>query len=755
MTFPRAMVQPCISLWLWLGAASAAAAAPGSDGTVHEFLYRAAQPVHKVDVAGTFNNWNQSANPLTPQPDGRTWSVRLKLPYGRVQYKFVIDGAQWVLDPMAPSLPDGNGNTNSVVLVLPPDYDRPASPSDWVIAASALRHEPQIPDLNYDRGRLRFHFRARPDDLSAVFLRVNRQRLSMAPVSKDDLYETYEAHLNWDRKTDLDYDFELHDGSTTARFGAEGLVREPSPLEGEGRVRAPGSSEVAPFHLVAKSYRPFNVPSWVDNSVIYQIFPDRFANGDPRNDPPDVQPWGAKPTYRNFFGGDATGVRQHLDYLAGLGIKAVYFNPVFKSPSNHRYETTDYLQIDPRFGTNQEFGDLTRSMQAKGIRTVMDFAFNHTAPDFFAFKDIREKGRESAFTDWYWIKSYPVTVKENPPYVAWFNYPSMPKLNVMNPAAHAYVLNAVDFWERNATLSGIRLDVANEVDPQMWRDLRTHLKSYAPDTWIVGEEWGDANPWLTGDQWDSTMGYQFREACLDFFAESATKPSEFVGRLMSVYDSYAPQVSRNLMNLLGSHDTPRFLTLCHGDRDLLLLAATVEFTWPGAPTIYYGDELGMTGDRDPDNRRCMEWDRATADNPVLAYYKRLIKIRTTIPAFCEGDPQVLYTNDETRTFAYARTVDNHLAAVAVNASEQPQTVKFQLPTGRPASDFQLIDLISGQRVSAKDRTVSLRLPPRRAAVLVPAGEPFLSSFLPTGTKTAARSFSFGHRSPSHSQGASK
>ena len=160
-----------------------------------------------------------------------------------------------------------------------------------------------------------------------------------------------------------------------------------------------------PFRINAKSYKPFEVPSWVEKSIVYQIFPDRFADGDKSNDPANVRPWGGKPEYFNFFGGDVAGVRQHLDYLSSLGVGAVYFNPVFKSPSNHRYETVDYLQIDPKFGTNQEFDDLTFAMKSKGIRTVMDFVQSHRTPDFFAFKDIRENGAASAYSHWYFIKS--------------------------------------------------------------------------------------------------------------------------------------------------------------------------------------------------------------------------------------------------------------------------------------------------------------------------------------------------------------
>lgn len=709
-------------------------------GVEHEFVFKASDAtVTQVDVVGTFNNWNAKAAPMTLGPDGRTWSVKLRVPLGRNQYKFVINGNTWILDPSVPAGPDGNGFTNSTIIVVPSDYDRPASPNDGVIALSALHHEMSEPDVNYDRGKLRFLFRARPDDLAAVYLDVNGAKIPMAPRAKDDLYETYEAYLPWNRKTDLSYDFVLKDGPRTAYYGPTGLT----------------DSESSEYRLAAKGFKPFEVPSWVEKSVVYQIFPDRFADGNKSNDPPDVKPWGSKPEYWNFFGGDVAGIQQHLDYLSQLGIGAVYYTPIFKSPSNHRYDAIDYLQVDPRFGTNREFEDLTYAMKARGIRTVMDFAFNHTSPQFFAFQDIRDKGEASAYKNWYFIKSYPVVVKQNPPYVAWNNYAQMPKLNTANPETHRYILDAAEYWLKNSALSGLRLDVATEIDPQLWRDLRVEAKAINREAWIVGEDWGDANPWLGGDQWDSTMGYQFREASLHFFAEESTKPSEYMNRLMSVYMSYPPQVSRNLMNLLDSHDTPRFLTSCHGDRDLQLAAATVEFTWPGSPTIYYGDELGMEGGKDPDNRRCMDWTLATDTNPTLEYYRRLVRIRNSVRALQSGDPEVLVANDEDRTFAYARVLTDQAAVVAVNASTSSKTISLQLPQILVSASRRvgLLDAITGRRYPASGRSFSLSLPPRRAAVLLSAEASNVSSFPLVSMNLAVEPILSGHRSPPISQGA--
>lgn len=670
------------------------------DVAPYTFTYESPTPAKQVFVAGTFNNWSRDANPMRLGPDGRTWSLRLNLPYGQVQYKFIADG-NWLNDPKGKNLDDGNGNVNSVLLILPPDYAKPADPSDGEIAASALRHDTGVSGVNYDRGRLRLTLRARPGDLREVDLKIDNRLVPMTLVGQDDLYANYAASLPWDRKHDLSYDFVLKDGPVTRYFGPNGLASTPAEL----------------YRLSAKGYKPFVVPDWPERTVLYQIFPDRYADGDKSNDPADVQPWTGTPTYSNRFGGDTAGVAQHLDYLKRLGVGGVYFTPVFESPSNHRYDAADYLKIDPQFGTNQSFFDLTHALRGQGIRTVMDFAFNHTSPEFWAFKDIREKGPASKYVNWYFIKSYPVVVKENPPYVAWFNYPSMPKLNVKNPETHDYLLGVVDYWLKNAGIEGARLDVANEVDMSLWRSLRSHLKGEDPQAWIVGEEWGDASPWLGGDQWDSTMGYQFRDAALHFFAEGGTKPSQFLGRLMTVYSSYPPQVSRNLMNLLGSHDTARFLTLCHGDESLQRLAATVQLTWPGAPCVYYGDELGMQGGADPDNRRPMDWTRANDANPMLRFYRKLIAARNASRVLQSGDPVVLSADDAADTFSYARVLGSDMAIVAVNRGEQPRRIAVPVPATR-ISEFQ--DVLSGARYDVTGASLSLTLGPKEAAVLLPA-----------------------------------
>ena len=677
----------------------------------HEFVYHSTRALKSAAVAGTFNHWDRTTNPMTRDADGKTWRVILPLPQGKHEYKFVLNGETWVTDPGAKTADDGNGNRNSVLLLLPADYARPASPVDGITAQSALLHPNSVPYLNYDRGKLTVSLRTRTGDVKRVFLKMGSRRIPMTVATTDDLYARYTAQVDWDRKRDLAYDFELIDGPKTLFFGANG---------------AGTAAAIKPFRRNARTFPVFTVPGWVEKTVFYQIFPDRFANGDKTNDPQNVQPWDAAPTFGNRFGGDAVGVRQHLSYLTDLGISAVYFNPVFQSPSNHRYDTEDYRTVDKQFGTNAEFATLTKAMAAKHIRTVMDFVFNHTSPTFAPFEDIRAKGEASAYKDWYHIKSYPVVVKDPPNYVGWNGYSRMPKLNLMNPPTHAYMLDLANYWTEEVPLAGLRLDVANEVDMRFWRDLRKRVKGIDPQIWIVGEQWGDGTPWLTGDQWDSKMNYEFLWPNRDFFAEGKITPTEYTHRLMDVYRRYAPQVSRNMMNLLSSHDTPRFLTLCKNNEDLDRLAATVQFTWPGAPSIYYGEELGMQGGADPANRAGMQWNRATPDNPMLTYYKKLIRLRNRSSALQSGDPAILLTDDAAQTLAYSRTLGSEMAIVAINRSDKPQTITIPLPdsaagTKIAARKTGFVNGLTGQRVPlGSSPSLRLTLQPLRAAVLVPA-----------------------------------
>jgi glycosidase len=633
----------------------------------HTFIYRTTESGHHVNLAGDFNSWSKTATPMSADSAGRTFRITVPLAFGKHAYKFVVDGETWILDPANPkTIADNDGNKNSLLVVLPPDFDQPARKGDGVIAVSALRHDPQGSGVTYDPefSSLALHLQTRANDVADAAILVGQKRIPMKELAADDLFATYGGSLKWEKKADLDYVFELKDGGKPIYFGPKGV--SPSP---EGNR----------FHLEAKSFKVLRVPDWVEHTVIYQIFPDRFANGDPSNDGPNVQPWGGQPTFSNRFGGDVAGVRQHIDYLKSLGIGCIYFNPIFKSPANHGYETTDYLQVDPRFGTNQELADAVSDLKKNGIRTVLDGVFNHTSREFFAFKDVVDKGAASKYTDWYFFHGFPVRLQGPPNYEGWFGFGALPKLNNKNPEVRKYLLNVPDFWAKQMPLAGWRLDVPNEVPDDFWPLFRARVKAANPDAWIVGEIWGDASHWLQGDMFDSTMNYRFRASVLDFLAPSGSgKPSELWNSLMATYNLYAPQVNRNLMNLVDSHDTERLLTEVGHDRKLADLAAILQFTWIGTPCIYYGDELGLDGGKDPDNRRCMPWELVKESNPTLALYRALIKLRKSCPALQLAKPEPLVASDASGLFAFTRTLPGRSAAIIViNRSSQTRALNLE------------------------------------------------------------------------------
>lgn len=660
----------------------------------HHFVFVSDRPAKSVHVAGTFNNWNKDANPMKLESDGRTWSLDYDLKFGRYQYKFVRDGSEWMTDPKAEkNEDDGNGNTNSILVILPPDFLTNAKRGDGEIATSAIEHRPSLPYFNVDGNDCSLTIRTRKNDVDSVDLVVNGKKVRTAVDYSDDLYDFHKADFQWDRKKDLYYRFEIKDG---------GKALANSGLQ---------------FVVKAASFKPFEVPKWVQSSVIYQIFPDRFDNGNKSNDPKSVVPWNTMPTYSNRYGGDVAGIEKRLAYLKDLGISAIYFNPIFKSPSNHRYEADDYMAVDPEIGTNAEFAKLTKALRRQGISTILDFAFNHTSPNSLQFKDLVKRGKNSPYKTWYFPKSFPIQVGENPNYEAWFGYPSMPKLNTVNPETRDYLLKVCRYWVKDVGIAGLRLDVANEVDMNFWRVMRPFVKSISKDTWILGEIWGDGNPWLQGDQFDSVMNYQFREAAIRFVAKNTEDATQFASSLTRVNRSYPAQVSRNMMNLLGSHDTPRFLTECGGDKNLAKLGAAIQFTWIGEPSLYYGDELGMEGGKDPLNRYGMEWSKANANNDMLKFYKRLIRVRKSTDAFATGKANFVFSDKDSA--AFSREGKKDAAVVVFNRSNETKTVSVKVPVGvRNHARRGLFDAFSGAAYSVADRPLSVKLAPKSFAILV-------------------------------------
>lgn len=454
------------------------------------------------------------------------------------------------------------------------------------------------------------------------------------------------------------------------------------------------------------------VPSWVADSVFYQIFPERFENGDKSNDPKNVEEWGKPPKGNNYFGGDLQGIYNRVSHLKKLGVNAIYLNPIFAANSNHKYNTSDFTIVDPAFGTNKLFDELVLHYRAYDISIILDGVFNHVGVDHFAFKDVKEKGADSKYASWFNIYSFPVSTPDKPNYECWWGYGSLPKLMVQNPEVSDYIFEVTKHWTDR--VNGWRLDVPNEVPHEFWKLFRKKMKGLNPNCYIVGELWEDASPWLQGDEFDGTMNYQFRQACLDYYAYDKILTDEFDKRLEKIRNSYSRQHNLSMLNLLGSHDTERYLTLCQGEFWRMKLSVILQMTYIGAPMIYYGDEIGMEGGKDPDCRRTMIWDESKWDTDLFTLHQRLIEIRKKSPALRRGYFKTLSADPYRKVFAFERQLNAHFAHVLINRRDKPMKIEIQID---PRIKL-LKDELSNREYKPNDGHIAIEVPAHSASIFI-------------------------------------
>lgn len=447
-------------------------------------------------------------------------------------------------------------------------------------------------------------------------------------------------------------------------------------------------------------------PQWAKDAVFYQIFPERFANGDKSNDPAGTMPWGSKPTFDNFMGGDLKGIRKNLDHLQSLGITAIYLNPIFAARSNHKYDTTDYMKVDPAFGTMQDFKDLVADMHRRKMKIILDGVFNHTGDHHFAFQEASASGKVSPYWNWYNFYGYPVVYQPKPNYDSWWGFGSLPKLNYNNSAVPDYILNkVVEFWGRQG-IDGWRLDVPNEVNkPGFWEAFRKKVRAINPDAYIVGEIWDDPSYWLSGDKFDATMNYPFRAEVLAFVADRKRNVDDF-DRTLANQRGAQGTATNAMFNILGSHDTERIRTLVGNDPGKHRVAALIQMTYPGAPVVYYGDEYGMQGGKDPDDRRCFDWTRQSWDQDTLAYYKKLIAIRKAHRSLRDGWFHTVMRHNDNGLYSYFRESHGKDGIlVVVNNGRSPQDAHISLKETSIPDGAVLTDLLSGRTFKAAGKQV--------------------------------------------------
>ncbi|OJG70521.1 neopullulanase [Enterococcus phoeniculicola] len=432
----------------------------------------------------------------------------------------------------------------------------------------------------------------------------------------------------------------------------------------------------------------FHSPEWVKDTVWYQIFPERFANGDKNNDPKGTLPWGSKlPDREDFFGGDLQGVLDHLDYLVDLGINGIYFCPIFKATSNHKYDTIDYYEIDPDFGDKKLFKKLVDEAHKRGIRIMLDAVFNHMGDYSPQWQDVIKNGEQSKYADWFHIHSFPVDdydmtdipeTARNLSFDTFAFTPHMPKLNTANPEVQDYLLDIATYWIREFDIDAWRLDVANEVDHHFWKRFRKEVTAIKEDFYILGEIWHSSQSWLQGDEFHAVMNYAFTDNIKDFFVNKKISPSKMVSGMNHQQLLYRDQTNEVTFNILDSHDTARILTICNGDKDLAKATLAFMFLQKGSPCIYYGTEIGMLGDNDPDCRRCMVWEEEKQDKEMHTFTKKLIQLRKEFSeVITYGDLNWRTVNDEENQILFSREIEDTLITAFFNESAQSVSLDIE------------------------------------------------------------------------------
>lgn len=554
----------------------------------------------------------------------------------------------------------------------------------------------------YDRDSFHLRLRTKKNDVEEAFAVTGDKYdwdhyqidAKMEKIAADNLFDYWEAVILPEQKR-FAYAFRVRSGDETLWLIEDGIFEDqPHP--------AGGYFEVPYIHEIDL----FDAPEWAKNAIFYQIMPDRFANGDTTNDPESVQPWGEKPSGESHFGGDLQGILDHIDHLSDLGVNAIYMTPLFTAPSNHKYDTVDYKQIDPQFGDIELLKKVVKACHDREIRVVLDAVFNHTSEQFPPFQDVLKNGEDSKYKDWFHLNGFPVEVKDGVANYATFGFfGNMPKLNTANSEVKQYLLDIAVYWIKEADIDGWRLDVANEVDHHFWRDFRKAVKAQKPDAFIIGEVWGNSLNWLQGDQFDSSMNYPFTNQVFKFFSSSEGKGSDFADEINKLLMRYPQQANEALFNLLSSHDTPRALTRMGGNKQRLKQAVVFMFMSMGVPCIYYGDEIGMDGDNDPDCRKCMEWDPNKQDRELFDFYKILISLRKEHVALRDGRFRFLHGDNEKSMIIFERLNGEQHFTIWMNNTEETVTLSHPMK----ADGWR--DAITGEDVGISEEQLFIELEP--------------------------------------------
>jgi len=648
-------------------------------------FYFKAPDAKKVSLAGTFNGWSTEANPMKDEDGDGVWEVTLYLKPGRYEYKFVVNGSEWYKDPESEGYaPDGFGGQNSVIVVEPKKSGIHLKRGDGEIFTEGIEFSPDniyflVP---LDDKFLYIRLKLFANDVDSVYVVSAETTVKLDLTWENDIYEYWDGLIP--AFIPFKFRFKLIDGTRNSFWPDTFLVYNKSLIS--------------------------PVPPWIYITVLYQIFPERFCNGNKDNDPPETREWEYEPVlapwgWSVFYGGDLEGIIQKLGYLDSLGVNCLYLNPIFESPANHKYEITDYYNVDDNFGGNVVFNKLVDSLKAHGIRIILDGVFNHSSDNHAFFEDVRHRGEKSPYYNWYTVYKWPFPERftsQNPPkkyYKCWWGFGDLPELNYNNQEVREYFLDVARYWVRKK-INGWRLDVANEVPHNFWKEFRKQLKRLNKDVYIAGEIWSNGTPWLKGDEFDGVMNYLFRTAVLNLLKSDNPDIKLFYSKIFSYLTNYPYPMALASWNLLDSHDTQRILTELSGSVPKMKVAIFLQYVLPGVPTIYYGDEIGMEGGKDPDCRRCMIWDENNWNRELLNFEKQMISLRKSMEVLQKGTLRFL--NDESNVMVMERKYGKNILLIIVN----PYSEKRHLSLKKAPIKFPLEDMISGKIY--RDSSIGLR-----------------------------------------------
>ena len=531
----------------------------------------------------------------------------------------------------------------------------------------AIYHRPNREFCYFIDGMFLVKLRAKRNDIKEAYLYYAEKwlpkegklvRVKMELVCSSEMFDYFEC-LVPPLELGIQYFFELF-GDVHLFYGQFQFFDEVT-YDGNYMFECPVDSRIEEAYLV---------PKWAQGAVVYQIFPERFCNVGSKRE--NLSNWYKAPITRDdFLGGTLKGITSKLPYLHELGIDVLYMCPIFESISNHKYDTSDYFHVDKDFGTNEDLKELTTKAHELGMHVMLDGVFNHCGYRHPFFQDVVNKGKASPYYDWFYVNGDASwELGKLPNYKSFAFFGGMPKINLANNEARRYIFDCVKMWMKDYGVDGFRLDVPEEYSHDFSKKLRLEMMSVKKDTLISGEVWHEASDYLLGDEFDTVMNYCFRNAVLDLLVNKKITSNQFHDRMGFLRGMYKKDTVSILWNLLDSHDTPRFLFLAKENKDILKAAVGIMMTLSGMPFIYYGDEVGLTGDNDPDCRRGMLWEGQDLD--LFNYYQKLIKIRHESDALKFGEYKPYIIDDN--VLSYYKIHGDDVKLIAINLSSEDKEI---------------------------------------------------------------------------------